>query len=147
MTEDQKKIEELKIENVNLRAATEGKTFFHSDEAVNEEMGRLRSEVERLTKLFEESNQFAIEQATQAEQAESMCHSLADTIESLEDKLDQAEAQVAMLVEALEQIADEEKIYEGHGNYGIVPALDSYDAQALARKTLSSLPDRALKED
>lgn len=40
-------IEALRAENANLRALVQGQTAFHSDEAVNEEMGKLRAENKR----------------------------------------------------------------------------------------------------
>ena len=39
--------------------------------------------------------------------------------------------------EALEKIAEEQKIYKGHGDYDIEPALTAQGAQDLARKVLS----------
>jgi hypothetical protein len=38
--------------------------------------------------------------------------------------------------EALERIADEQKVYKGHGDYDIIPALNREEAQAVARKAL-----------
>jgi len=43
-----KKADGLLVKNANLRAAVRGKTFYHSDEAVNAEIGRLRVENEEL---------------------------------------------------------------------------------------------------
>ena len=41
-------IESLRAELANMREAQKGKTFFHSDEAVNAEMGKLRAERDAL---------------------------------------------------------------------------------------------------
>lgn len=38
---------------------------------------------------------------------------------------------------ALEEIADEQKVYKGHGDFDIIPALDADEAQSRARKALS----------
>lgn len=40
------------------------------------------------------------------------------------------------MIEALEKIAEEQKVYLGHGDYNIVPALTAEEAQALARYVL-----------
>ncbi len=44
---------------------------------------------------------------------------------------------------ALEQIAAEQKVYKGHGDFDVIPALDADEAQALARKTLIALRAQA----
>lgn len=43
--------------------------------------------------------------------------------------------------EALERIAGEQKVYTGHGDYDILPALDADEAQALARSVLGGVCD------
>ena len=48
------------------------------------------------------------------------------------------ETLIAAYREALEQIADEQKIYKGHGDYDIEPALTAVEAQSVARKALAS---------
>jgi Lar family restriction alleviation protein len=50
---------------------------------------------------------------------------------------------VAMAIKALEQIADEQKVYKGHGDYDIIPALTADEAQSLARKVLSQRQSEA----
>ena len=40
---------------------------------------------------------------------------------------------------ALDMIADEQKVYKGHGDYDILPALDADEAQNVARRALSNL--------
>ena len=50
----------------------------------------------------------------------------------------QLEAELARLRTALEQIADEQKVYKGHGDYDIIPALDADEAQKIARKALQA---------
>jgi len=42
------------------------------------------------------------------------------------------------LVEALEKIAGEQKVYKGHGDYDIIPAFDADEAQRIARTALAS---------
>ena len=42
------------------------------------------------------------------------------------------------LREALKEIAGEQKVYTGHGDYDVLPALDADQAQALARRALMS---------
>lgn len=44
------------------------------------------------------------------------------------------------LRKALERIADEEKVYRGHGDYDILPALSAKEAQQVARSALASKP-------
>ena len=41
------------------------------------------------------------------------------------------------LLAALMQIADEQKIYRGHGDYTIEPALSAEEAQAVARAAIA----------
>jgi hypothetical protein len=41
------------------------------------------------------------------------------------------------LIKALEQIADEQKVYKGHGDYDILPFCDADEAQKLARSALA----------
>ena len=45
---DGEEIDRLRAENANLRHANRGRTFYHSDPAVMEELGRLRVENEEL---------------------------------------------------------------------------------------------------
>lgn len=47
---------------------------------------------------------------------------------------------VDVMREALEKIAAEQKVYRGHGDYDIIPALDADEAQAVARTALASAP-------
>ena len=53
----------------------------------------------------------------------------------------------AILREALELIAGEWKVYLGHGDYRIEPALSAEDAQAEARKALSDFATRPSQSD
>jgi hypothetical protein len=51
-------------------------------------------------------------------------------------KLNEARAEIAALREALTEIADEQKVYKGHGDYDILPKYDAEGAQSLARAAL-----------
>lgn len=57
---------------------------------------------------------------------------------ALKEAVAALEAENKRLRKALEQIADEQKVYKGYGDYDILPALDAYEAQALARQALMS---------
>jgi hypothetical protein len=41
-----------------------------------------------------------------------------------------------ILIDALNHIADEQKVYKGHGDYDILPMCDADEAQSIARDAL-----------
>jgi hypothetical protein len=49
--------------------------------------------------------------------------------------------------DALERIAAEQKVYKGHGDYEIVPALTAEEAQSVAREALSLLTTKASDDE
>ncbi len=51
-------------------------------------------------------------------------------------------AELQVLVDALERIADEQKVYLGHGSYNIEPAFTADEAQTIARAALTDLQSR-----
>ena len=59
-----------------------------------------------------------------------------DVVEAA-DELTTLRARLARCEEALTQIADEQKVYKGHGDYDILPALTAEEAQMSARTALS----------
>jgi len=52
------RVGEFQAENANLRAATRGRTMYHSDEDVNKEMGLLREERDQLKRERDEYRDF-----------------------------------------------------------------------------------------
>lgn len=58
-------------------------------------------------------------------------------VQSLISELDAERVKVEKLRDALTKIAEESNVLMGNGDYDTVPALTDYDAQSLARLTLT----------
>lgn len=115
------------IERFRAEAAVEGKTFFHSDDAVSKEMGRLRAEVEKLTHrscALQNTVDYADRRAERAEAKYSEIvtkyDAAADKVLALQSELAAAREHIDRLTEGrqeelrhAEEIARREGIREG----------------------------------
>lgn len=52
--------------------------------------------------------------------------------------VDEITPPIKILLVALEKIADEDKVYKGHGDYDIVTACTAEEAQRLARDAITA---------